>query len=93
MAVEKNRMENENANRQYLAAKEYTSTTTAQIELARKIYDNTVLQNKQGVASLTDVLIADNSLREAQQNYFSALISLFKAELEMQRVTGNLIKK
>ncbi len=67
-------------------------TTINQIELATKIYNNTVLQNPQGVASLTDVLIADNSLREAQQNYSSALISLFKAELEMQRVTGNLIK-
>ena len=93
MAVDKNRMESENAHRQYLAAKEYAVTTTAQIELARKIYDNTILQNQHGVASLTDVLIADNSLREAQQNYFSALISLLRAELEMQRVTGNLIKK
>lgn len=93
MAIEKNRMESENANRQYLAAKEFVSTTTAQTELADKIYHNTILQNKQGVASLTDVLAADTSLREAQQNYFAALISLFKAELELQRVTGNLIKK
>lgn len=90
MAIDRNRMESDNANRQYIAAKEYLGTTIAQIELAKNIYNSTVLQNQQGIASLTDVLIADNSLREAQQNYSSALISLFKAELEMKRVTGNL---
>ena len=38
------------------------------------IYDQTVLQQKQGTASLTDVLLADNALREAQQNYLNALL-------------------
>ena len=93
MAIEKNNMEAENARRQYVAANEYASTTMSQIVLARKIYATTVLQNQHGVASLTDVLLADNSLREAQQNYSAALIGLFKAELEMQKVTGNLLNK
>jgi OMF family outer membrane factor len=35
--------------------------------------------------------MADNALREAQQNYIVALIELRKAELEYKRVTGNLI--
>ncbi len=91
LATDRNRMESDNAHRQYLAAKEFLATTIAQIELAENIFNSTVLQNQQGVASITDVLIADNSHREAQQNYSSALISLFRAELEMQRVTGNLI--
>jgi OMF family outer membrane factor len=93
MAIDKNRMEAENARKQHAAAKEFAATTLVQIKLAREIYNNTVLQNQQGVANLTDVLLADNSLREAQQNYSSALIGLFKAELEMQRVTGNLTNK
>lgn len=86
-------LEKINARRQYEAAMEQVTTMVSQIDLANKIYLNTVLQNKQGVASLSDVLMADTSLREAQQNYTSSLISLFKAELELKRVTGNLIKR
>ena len=55
------------------------------------ICNNTILQNKQGVANITDLLMADNALREAQQNYIVALVNLRKAELEYKRVTGNLI--
>jgi OMF family outer membrane factor len=62
-----------------------------QIELAKKIYTNTVLQNQQGTANITDLILADNSLREAQQIYIVALINLRRAELEYKRVTGNLI--
>lgn len=50
-----------------------------------------MLQNQQGVASITDLLLADNALRETQQNYLTALINLHKAELEYKKVTGNLI--
>jgi OMF family outer membrane factor len=50
-----------------------------------------VLQNKQGMATITDLLLADNSLRESQQNYIVAMVNLRKAELEYKRVTGNLI--
>ena len=67
------------------------ATVNTQIELAKKIYNNTVLQNQQGMANITDLLLADNSLREAQQNYIVALINLRRAELEYKRVTGNLI--
>ena len=76
---------------QYALANKNITTVGVQIELAQKIYDNTVLQNKQGVANITDLLMADNALREAQQNYIVALINLRKAELEYKRVTGNLI--
>lgn len=93
LVAEKNQVEKTNAIRQYEAAEEQVATNISQISLAKKIYENTVLQNKQGVASLSDVLMTDTSLREAQQNYTSSLISLFKAELELKRVTGNLIKR
>ena len=90
IAIDKNRMEIENARKQYRAAKDFAITTLSQIKLANNIYSQTVLQNQLGVASLTDVLIANNSIRDAQQQYSSALINLFRAELEIKRVTGNL---
>jgi OMF family outer membrane factor len=65
-------------------------TTTKQIELAESVYGQTVLQQKQGVANLTEVLLADNALREAQQNYLSAVIDYLKADLELKKLSGNI---
>ncbi|BBE20084.1 hypothetical protein AQPE_4275 [Aquipluma nitroreducens] len=76
---------------QYTLANQNIATVNDQIKLAKKIYNNTVLQNKQGMATITDLLLADNSLREAQQNYIVAMVNLRKAELEYKRVTGNLM--
>jgi outer membrane protein TolC len=80
-----------NAEMQFNLANTTIATVNTQIELAKKIYNNTVLQNQQGMATITDLLLADNSLRESQQNYIVALINLRRAELEYKRVTGNLI--
>ena len=91
MVTEKTKLDLINAEMQYTIAKKNIVTVHAQIELATKIYENTVLQNQQGIANITDLLMADNALREAQQNYIVALVNLRKAELEYKRVTGNLI--
>ena len=88
---EKNTMEIQNASRQRSVAHEAINNTERQIELAQTIYEQTILQQKQGTASLTDVLLADNAYREAQQNYLSAIIDYLKAELEIQILTGNIV--
>ncbi len=91
LVTEKSKLDLINAEMQYSLANQNIATVDDQIKLAKKIYNNTVLQNKQGVANITDLLLADNSLREAQQNYIVAMVNLRKAELEYKRVTGNLI--
>ena len=91
LVTEKSKLDIINAEMQYSLANRTIETVNSQIKLALKIYENTVLQNQHGIASITDLLLADNSLREAQQNYIVALINLRKAELEYKRVTGNLI--
>ena len=91
LITEKSKLDLKNAEMQYSLATRNISVVSSQIDLAKKIYDNTVLQNQQGVASITDLLLADNALRESQQNYLVALINLRRAELEYKRVTGNLI--
>lgn len=65
--------------------------TQEQINLAQKVYDSTVLQHKQDVASLTDVILVDNNLRQAQQSYLSVVIDYLKADLELKKLTGNLL--
>lgn len=91
LVTEKSKLDLINAEMQYTLANQNIAIVDAQIKLAKKIYNNTVLQNKQGMANITDLLLADNSLREAQQNYIVTMVNLRKAELEYKRVTGNLI--
>ncbi len=91
IVAEKSILDLKNAEMQYSLATKNISLASSQIDLAKKIYDNTILQNQQGVANITDLLLADNALRETQQNYLVALINLRRAELEYKRVTGNLI--
>ncbi|MCB9013027.1 MAG: TolC family protein [Bacteroidales bacterium] len=91
VVIEKSKLDLKNAEMQYKLAKRNISMLSTQIILAKKIYDNTILQNQQGLANITDLLLSDNALRETQQNYLLALINLRKAELEYKRVTGNLI--
>lgn len=87
---EKNSMEIDNATRQRKTALRSIANTENQIRQAQTIYDQTILQQKQGLANLTDVLLADHDLREVQQNYLSALIDYLKSDLDMKRLKGEL---
>ncbi|MCK9404010.1 MAG: TolC family protein [Chitinophagaceae bacterium] len=68
-------------------------TIQQQVKLAQTIYAKTILQQKEGIATITDVLLADNAVREAQQNYIASLIALSRAEIEFKKLTGNLLNK
>ena len=83
-------MQVENAILERMVAKKSVETTSEQIELAKTIYRQTILQQKQGTASLTDVLLADNALREAQQTYLTVVIEYLKADLDLKKLTGNI---
>ncbi len=91
LLTEKISLETKNAKMQYEVMKKNIETSFKQISLAKSIFDNTVIQSKQGVASVTDILLADNSLRESQQNYIVAMANLRKSELELKRISGNLL--
>jgi OMF family outer membrane factor len=90
LLTEQNDMQLTNASQKRMVAQSSVETTTKQIELAESVYGQTVLQQKQGVANLTEVLLADNALREAQQNYLSAVIDYLKADLELKKLSGNI---
>ena len=88
---DKNEMETENASRQRIVAQKTVFNSESQIELAQTIYDQTILQQELGTASLTDGLLADSALREAQQNYLTAIIEYLKADLELKKIMGLII--
>lgn len=93
LVTDQNNMLIENANRRRAVTQKTIANTLSQIDLARTVYEQTSLQQKEGTANLTDVLLADNTLREAQQNYLSAIVEYLKADLELKKLTGNITIK
>jgi len=93
LLTEQNDIQSNGAKRQLEISLQNILNTQAQIALAQSVYDNTLLQHKQDVASLNDVLMADNNLRQAQQNYLQAVIAYLKADLELKKLTGNVLIK
>lgn len=88
--VDQNNAQIENALMQRQVSQNTVKTIAQQVELAREIYHQTILMQKEGTANLTDVLLADNAIRESQQNYLNALVEYLKSDLELKRVSGNL---
>lgn len=90
LTEEQNAIQIANAEMQKQSSFLNIETTTQQVELAQNIYNNSILQQKQGIVSLSEILLADNALREAQQSNLSAIIEYLKADLELKKLTGNL---
>jgi len=93
LLTEQNNLQTENAKLQRIVAKKLVESTTEQIKLAQSIYEQTIIQQKQGTASLTDFLLADNALRESQQTYLTAIIDYLKADLDLKKQIGQLKPK
>ena len=93
LVSEQNNIQVKNAKEQKLLSLKSIETLNEQIKLAETIYKQTLLQLNEGTAAISDVLLADNELRETQQTYLSAIIEYLKADLELKRLTGNLTIK
>ena len=59
-------------------------------QLAKEVLDNTRNNYVQGLASLTDLLDAENALTEAQNNYTSAILEYKLAEIQLIKSKGEL---
>lgn len=88
--AEQNNMLVENARRKRLVNKQTINNTLNQIDLAETVYQDMLLQQKEGTSSLTEVLMADDALREAQQSNLSAIVDYLKVDLELKKLTGNI---
>ena len=88
---DKERVELENAIRQRAVAHISITDTQDQVDRAQAIYDQITLGQRVGTASVTDVLIADNTLREAQLDHIRALVDYLKSDLEIKKLTGNIL--
>lgn len=81
-----------NAILQKNAAQTNIPSVEKQITLATSVYEQTLAQHRQGTATLTDILLADNALREAQVNYLTAVVEYLKSDLELKKASGSIKK-
>ena len=65
-------------------------TQKKNVELAQQVYNVSKVKYEQGVGSNLEVLNAENSLKESQTNYFSALYDALIAKVDFQKATGVL---
>lgn len=90
LVADQNNMLIDNAVKRRFVAWQTIENTLGQIKLATTVYEQMLLQQKEGTASLTDVLLADNALRGAQQDYLTAIVDYLKTDLELKKLTGNI---
>lgn len=60
------------------------------VRLAQEVLDNTQNNYRQGLASLTDLLDAESSYIDAQNNYTNALLEFKLAEIQLIKAKGEL---
>ena len=80
----------ENANIQINNSIITISNQKENAQLAQEVLNNTRNNYIQGLASLTDLLDAENSLTEAQNNYTSAILDYKLAEIQLIKSKGEL---
>jgi outer membrane protein len=59
--------------------------------LAKRVYQNTQMEYENGRGSSYDLVQAESSLRESQNNYYNKLLTLYIARIELEKSKGTLI--
>lgn len=79
-----------NAEIQYRNALENIRNEKDNWKLAEDVYADTRLQYQQGMGSALDLIQAETSLKEAQNNYTSKLFNLYSARIDLEYSKGTL---
>jgi outer membrane protein TolC len=86
LLTDQNEVQVENANLQLSIALQLIISSQQQIELAQSVYKQVLLQQKEGMVNITEVLLADSAVHQAQQSYVTAIIDYYKADLELRKL-------
>lgn len=60
------------------------------LALAESVFKNTQLEFSQGAGSSLDLVQSESALRETQNNYYSKLLTLYLAKLDLEKSQGTL---
>jgi outer membrane protein len=74
-------------------ALETLQTQQANIDLAKRVAQVTKVKYQQGVGSNIEVIDAENSLRQAQTNYYNAMYDAMVAKIDLDKAYGKLLTK
>jgi outer membrane protein len=83
-------MEYENARTKLIKAQVSVESDRRNIALARSVFSTTNLQYTKGVTDLVEWLNAQNSIKDAQNNYLNSIASFYQARLDLERAAGSL---
>jgi len=61
------------------------------MDLAAKVANVTKIKYEQGVGSNIEVIDAEDSLRQAQTNYYNALFDAIVAKVDLDKAYGKLL--
>lgn len=78
-----------NARLKLKAAFANASQTKKQVDFAKEIFQQTLDEYNQEMASLTELLISDSELQQAQMDYLNAVIEYLKTDLSLKKLSGN----
>jgi len=81
-----------NALNNYQNNKTNVTRQKANISLAEKVYAETSLKYREGLATMSDLLQDEMSLSNAQSSYLNALYNLKEAELKIMSLNGEINK-
>ena len=79
-----------NALNNYLNNKNILDRQQQNLKLGRKVYDDTALKYREGMATMSNLLQDEISLRNAQSGYLNALNNLKDAEIAIMSINGEL---
>jgi OMF family outer membrane factor len=78
------------AKRQIKIKSDALSLSKEQLKLAENVYEQTNFKFEKGLADSTELILAENSLYQAQNNIVSTYVQLRQAELEYLKSIGNI---
>jgi outer membrane protein TolC len=79
-----------NAQQQLSVSRKSVSAQNENLQLAEKVYNQTLLLYQEGMAGMTDLLETETSLREAKTTYTAELIRCKKTEIDLLKSSGML---
>lgn len=86
----KYQLEYENAKTEIIKAQSNLENEIRNIELAQSVFKTTDLQYQKGTTDLTEWITAQNSIKEAQNNYLNTLYSFYQAKIDLEKAGGTL---
>ena len=83
-------LEQEQASRDFDNSLENLKTQEQNMKLAQEVFEVTSIKYKEGIGSNLEVVDADTSFKDAQNNYFNALYEVLIAKVDMEKALGIL---